>query len=590
MNANKKYVVCSLLILLATYVFAAPLRNYVCIVRGNLAKDSTKFLEEIKDDLNDRGYSRYAKEIEAYLKGSFGSGFVFYASDKKPYVITNRHVVHKAETANVQFENEDGSTSEYKELKIVAIDEDIDVAFLALPETYTRPGLTFRESAVSDGEEVWSAGFPGLGNEPMWQLGKGSVTNARAKIKELLNPDISTIIQHSAQVDGGNSGGPLLITANTESGYHVVGINTWKAYMRESTNFSIPAKVVSDFVEQTVKNTKKKISIDERVKQFVKATSNKDELFTALGKYVSNEMISKVGKNSFTTVLAIAPSDVRSTVAGIFAYDPIEGLRYATAYQIWKEFQDGETTLKTEASSAEESTNGTKVTLTIGDKEPIETLWIEEQGNWRLVEFSTIKQAEKGKSSEKKKTSKKSSGAKIDGVEVIDQYRMHISLGLLYPFESKKPGFDFSIVGSWHYVAFGAFVQMQKVNILVDLNNSIWGGPIVERLTSMTTLGPILRVQVPVSFNRFTLMPYGDVRAGFSNIWTMTKDEKSTRFYIGAGCGLAFSFNASETVAPFVTVGYMHSIYKGLLSSNSGAMAEHTNAIIASVGVKLIER
>ena len=589
MSINKKYSICFLLVLLATRVFAAPLRNYVCIVRGNLAKDTVSFLEEIKDDLNDRGYSRYAKEIEAYLKGSFGSGFVFYASDKKPYVITNRHVVDRAETANVQFENEDGSTSEYKELKIVAIDEDIDVAFLALPETYTRQGLTFRESAVSDGEEVWSAGFPGLAGEPMWQLGKGSVTNARAKIKELLDPDISTIIQHSAQIDGGNSGGPLLTTANTESGYRVVGINTWKAFTRESTNFSIPSKVVSSFVEETVKNTRKKISIDERVKQFVKATANKDELFTALGKYVSNEMISKVGKDSFTTVLAIAPSEARNAVAGIFSYDPIEGLRYAVAYQIWKEFQDGEETLKTEASSAEDSTNGMKISLTIDTKdEPIETLWIEEQGNWRLVEFSTLKQSEK-KSSQKQKSSKKSSGVKIDGVEVYDQYKMHISMGLLYPFESKKPGFDFSLLGSWHYVAFGAFVQMQKANILVR-SESGWGDTYENRLTSMTTVGPNLRVQVPISFNRFTLMPYGDLRLGLSNIWTMMKDEKSSRLYIGAGGGLAFSFNVNETVAPFVSVGYMHSIYRALLSSKSSAKAEHTNAIVVSVGVKLLER
>lgn len=83
-------------------------------------------------------------------------------------VVTNRHVVQNALTANVSFENEDGT-------------------------------------------EVWSAGFPGLGGKPMWQLGKGTITNASAKIKELIAPNISTIIQHSAEVDAGNSGGPLLL-------------------------------------------------------------------------------------------------------------------------------------------------------------------------------------------------------------------------------------------------------------------------------------------------------------------------------------------------------------------------------------------
>ena len=100
---------------LATAAFAAPLRNYVCIVRSNLPKDTVTFLEEYRDRLSNRGYASYAKDIDAYLKGSFGSGFVLYASNGKPYVVTNRHVVKEAETVDVEFENEDGSNSNYKE-------------------------------------------------------------------------------------------------------------------------------------------------------------------------------------------------------------------------------------------------------------------------------------------------------------------------------------------------------------------------------------------------------------------------------------------------------------------------------------------
>ena len=55
-------------------------------------------------------------------------GFVLYASNNKPYVVTNRHVVKEAETVDVEFENEDGSNSSYKELKIIAADKDIDIA------------------------------------------------------------------------------------------------------------------------------------------------------------------------------------------------------------------------------------------------------------------------------------------------------------------------------------------------------------------------------------------------------------------------------------------------------------------------------
>ena len=52
-----------------TAVFAAPLRNYVCIVRSNLPKDTVTFLEEYRDKLENRGYAAYAKNIDRFLDG-----------------------------------------------------------------------------------------------------------------------------------------------------------------------------------------------------------------------------------------------------------------------------------------------------------------------------------------------------------------------------------------------------------------------------------------------------------------------------------------------------------------------------------------
>ena len=179
-------------------LFAASLRDYVCVIRPNLSKNTVDFLTEYKDELISKGYKNYASNIESFLQGSFGSGFIYYASNGKPYIVTNRHVIFEAESANAQFENEDGSVSEYKDLKIIAIDEDIDIALLALPDNFKKAGLLLADSKINEGDDVWSAGFPGLGDDPVWQLGKGVVSNASARIKELLSPDISTLIQHSA--------------------------------------------------------------------------------------------------------------------------------------------------------------------------------------------------------------------------------------------------------------------------------------------------------------------------------------------------------------------------------------------------------
>ena len=564
-----------------TAVFAAPLRNYVCIVRSNLPKDTVTFLEEYRDKLSNRGYASYAKNIDAYLKGSFGSGFVFYASNGKPYVVTNRHVLKEAETVNVEFENEDGSNSSYKELKIIAVDEDIDIALVALPDTYARQGLTLSGSTVRDGEEVWSAGFPGLGGEPMWQLGKGTVTNARAKIKELLSPDISTLIQHSAQVDAGNSGGPLLTAdAKTEAGYSIIGINTWKATYRESTNFSIPASVVKSFIERNIAAGKKQ-NIDERIKQFVKSTADKNELFFSLGKYISNEMVSKTGGDEFIDVLATAPSSVRSIIVEIFAYDPIEGLRYALAYKVWKAFQGDDGALTTEAGAAEESTNGMKVSFTPEGKEAISSLWTEEQGVWRLAEFGEAKAPKAAKKNSKKKSSGASS---VNGLEIDDPYLINISAGALIPFETKSTGFNLSVLFMRKFFGGGPFIQTEKVDNVTVMNK--YNEEKYKEAKSMTTVGGAIRFQVPLAFNKFIVAPFAEARLGLTNTTTLTGDDRSDRFYFGIGGGAYAAYRVTDWFAPMIGVQYMHSNYSVFFKDTS----EKSNSVLIFAGVKLVER
>ncbi|MFC2477927.1 MAG: serine protease [Treponema socranskii subsp. buccale] len=549
-------------------------------MRSNLPKDTVTFLKDYRDRLENRGYASYAKNIDAYLKGSFGSGFVFYASNGKPYVVTNRHVVKEAETVNVEFENEDGSDSSYKELKIIAVDEDIDIALVALPDSYTRKGLTLSNVSVRDGDEVWSAGFPGLGSDPMWQLGKGTVTNARAKIKELLSPDISTLIQHSAQVDAGNSGGPLLTAdSKSEAGYSVIGINTWKATYRESTNFSIPAAIIKSFIQRNIAGEKKQ-NIDERVKQFVKSTADKNELFFSLGKYISNEMISKTAGDDFFDALATAPSSVRSVIVEIFAYDPIEGLRYALAYKIWNAFQGEDGALTTEASAAKESTNGMKVSFTPQGKDAIPSLWTEEQGVWRLSEFGEAK----AQKSAKKKAKKSSGASSVTGLEIEDPYLINATVGPLIAFESQTSGFNLSVLFMNTYFGGGPFIQTEKVNNVTIGGKSSYIRPI--RSETMTTVGAALRFQVPLAFNKFIIAPFAEVRPGFTNFVMKSIDESSARFYFGIGGGAYASYRITDWFAPMVGIQYMHSIY----SEFFGGSVEHANNMTIFAGIKLATR
>lgn len=125
------------------------------------------------------------------------------APDGRNYLVTNRHVVVDASSADIESESADGAKKAYKACPVVAVDDELDLALLAFPpdERPFKAGLPFADEALSDGEEVWSAGYPGLGDRPAWQFGKGAITNASARVEELVDPELSTLIQHSAQVD-----------------------------------------------------------------------------------------------------------------------------------------------------------------------------------------------------------------------------------------------------------------------------------------------------------------------------------------------------------------------------------------------------
>ena len=101
--------------------------------------------------------------------------------------------------------------------------------------------------------EVVAAGFPGFGGKPLWQVSLGTITNSQARI----DPAYSYLIQHSAPIDPGNSGGPLLVRdPSAPQGFAVAGVNTLKALKRESTSFAIPARNVAEVLDRARKAKK----------------------------------------------------------------------------------------------------------------------------------------------------------------------------------------------------------------------------------------------------------------------------------------------------------------------------------------------
>ncbi|MCF0242918.1 MAG: trypsin-like peptidase domain-containing protein [Treponema sp.] len=406
-----------LVTLVMTFAFTQELKSNVCVVREVYSQETTDWHNQAEVDLVSKGYANYSNYMADYIGNTFGSGFVYISKDGNCYIITNRHVVPKAEFADVEFEQADGTFKKYEKLKVLACDEELDLAILSFPEgekTFTK-SFPISKTPAKDGENIWSAGFPGLGSSAVWQLGNGTITNASVKIPEIINPEITNLIQHSAPVDSGNSGGPLL--RKTKDSYEVVGINTWKSFYRQATNISIPASAIDSFITKTL--SVKGIDASEekakaRAEKFLSEIKKEDASFSNIENFVHFDFVKSEGLSKFTSALMKAKTADSDYISKSFINaSPIEGMKSAVAYSIFKTFSENDfkdNCSISSVSAVEDQTDTYQIVFSSEDN-TLYTNWkIEEtspEGYFRIV-YVNDKAFEKNVK-KSKKTSKSSS-------------------------------------------------------------------------------------------------------------------------------------------------------------------------------------
>lgn len=470
------------------------------------------------------GYDDAAAALKGYADGGFGSGFVYVASDGNNYIVTNRHVVSEAATINLEFDKGDGSQVSYKNCPIIAISEDIDLALVGFPDGAKpfKEGLSFVDGDRDDGEEVWSAGYPGLGDTPSWQLGKGNITNAKAKISELADPAVTTLIQHSAQIDPGNSGGPLLIADKKASAkYAVIGINTWKARDRQAANFSIPAAAIEKFISASLDKTAARLSpaqaLEGRCRDLV-GTMLKDEAYKSLARYISYSYVAKDGKVILEDVLETAPTAARDYIAAVFVgVSPIEGIRLAIAYKIQKALEspkdkDGKSshlpfTFAAIDGNPDSDAAPVPVRFNVDSKE-ITLTWTREYGLWRLDSwpFKDVQEA-KDKAAAQKGTKKKENSA-VSAVTFDDSpYSALFHAGAIFSL-SKGEGMlyeaEIDILPS-PYVVFGASVDFRRDSYTDSYSHT------TTKYTHLE-VGPVFGFQLPIQTAFMSIIPFAHVK------------------------------------------------------------------------------
>lgn len=507
MKKMKKYVLVLVLALSPLFLFA-QIRSYVGIVRGEMSQENKEFLENYKDELKKVGYTSLSKEVESFLKGGFGSGFVFVDTDGKNYIITNSHVVMEAETASVEFDDSEKEHI-YENLKIVAIDEDIDIALLAFPDNVGpfKKGLELETDNLQDADEVWSAGFPGLGNNPVWQLGKGNVTNASVAMKELLDPNISKIIQHSAPVDPGNSGGPLLkASATATGGYKVVGVNTWKANFRQSANLSLPAKVVKDFIQSSLHKKTNEFSEADcktRTEKMLSYGTEKDTNFTKIINFISYTLAKDLGPELLLKIVETGSAQDRSTVLNYFAFSPLEGLRCAVAHELWNKLDLAEATFVIESVNLTENTDQCTIVLKNEENTLFPLSFIFEQGNLRFVKIDDKENSAIAEKKSSKEETAKSGSVKFYINNVRDIY-LYGNFALPVFASDDTIGFNFSLD-----IFRGSFFPE-----FLSLTAAYTNYPNYNTKYSLLSFGS--RLQLPCDFSAFFVNPFLGADLGMS--------------------------------------------------------------------------
>jgi serine protease Do len=194
-------------------------------------------------------------------RDSLGSGFIV---DPKGYIITNNHVVEKADEIYVKLSTDPESTDLGRKARVIGVDKATDLAVIKIETDKPLPTVKLGNSDNTEvGDEVIAIGSP-------FSLSQTVTAGIISAKNRTIEPGQSGQFQHFIQTDAainpGNSGGPLL-NMNSE----VIGVNT--AIFTQSSGyqgigFAMPsntvAQVYNDLISPSHKVTRGAIGISFR--------------------------------------------------------------------------------------------------------------------------------------------------------------------------------------------------------------------------------------------------------------------------------------------------------------------------------------
>jgi serine protease Do len=197
------------------------------------------------------------------VRESLGSGFIV---DSKGYIITNNHVVDKADKIYVKLSTDDPDSPDLgRPARVIGVDKATDLAVIKIETNVPLPTVKLGNSETMQvGDSVLAIGSP-------FALAQTVTAGIISAKNRTIEPGASGQFQHFIQTDAainpGNSGGPLL-NMNGE----VIGVNTaifTQSGGYQGLGFAMPSNTVvdvyNDLIGPTHKKTRGSIGIQFKV-------------------------------------------------------------------------------------------------------------------------------------------------------------------------------------------------------------------------------------------------------------------------------------------------------------------------------------
>jgi serine protease Do len=195
------------------------------------------------------------------VRESLGSGFIV---DSKGYIITNNHVIEKADKIYVKLSTDPDSQDLGRPARVIGVDKATDLAVIKIDTSTPLPTVKLGNSDTAQvGDWVEAIGSPFALSQTVTA---GIISAKNRTIEPGASGQFQHFIQTDAAINPGNSGGPLL-NMNGE----VVGVNTaifTQSNGYQGIGFAMPSNTVvaiyNDLISPNHKVTRGSIGIEFR--------------------------------------------------------------------------------------------------------------------------------------------------------------------------------------------------------------------------------------------------------------------------------------------------------------------------------------